>query len=60
MATRRPAVVVYLLILINVLAFVWSRALIANGVDPNRFVFAWGLVPVWLGASHGQDSHRRR
>lgn len=45
MKARRPALVVYLLILVNVLAFVWSRALIARGVDPNRFVWAWGLVP---------------
>lgn len=43
--TRRPALIVYLLIFINVLAFVWSRALIQSGVDPHRFVFGWGLVP---------------
>jgi membrane associated rhomboid family serine protease len=43
--TRRTPVVVYLLILANVLAFLWSRALISAGLDPNRFVWAWGLVP---------------
>lgn len=43
--TRRPAVVVYLLIIVNVLAFIWSRALIHGGIDPHRFVFGWGLVP---------------
>lgn len=43
--TRRPAVVVYLLIFANVVAFAWSRMLIAGGVDPSRFVFGWGLVP---------------
>ncbi len=46
--TRRPALVVYLLIFLNVLAFVWSRALVSAGVDPHRFVLGWGLVPVRL------------
>lgn len=46
--TRRPALVVYLLILVNVLAFVWARALIAAGIDPHRFVLGWGLVPARL------------
>jgi membrane associated rhomboid family serine protease len=43
--TRRPALIVYLLIFVNVLAFVWSRALIHGGVDPHRFIAGWGLVP---------------
>lgn len=43
--TRRPALVVYLLIFVNVIAFVWSRALIGAGVDPHRFISGWGLVP---------------
>jgi membrane associated rhomboid family serine protease len=43
--TRRPALIVYLLIFVNVVAFVGARALIHGGLDPNRFVSAWGLVP---------------
>ena len=46
--TRRPALVVYLLIFVNVMAFVWARALISAGVDPHRFVLGWGLVPARL------------
>jgi membrane associated rhomboid family serine protease len=45
MKARRPALVVYVLILANVIAFVWSRALVARGVDPSRFLWVWGLVP---------------
>lgn len=37
--------VVYLLVVVNVLAFVWSWLLVQRGVDPHRFVFGWGLVP---------------
>ena len=43
--TRRPAWVTYLLILLNVAAFLWARALIGAGVDPHRFLLGWGLVP---------------
>jgi membrane associated rhomboid family serine protease len=43
--TRRVPVVVYLLIVANVLSFVWCRALIAAGVDPDLVTHAWGLVP---------------
>lgn len=46
--TRRPAVVVYLILFVNVLAFIWSRALLAAGVDPHRFVLEWGLIPARL------------
>lgn len=46
--TRRPPVVVYLLIVVNVIAFVWSRLLVSGGVDPSRFLFGWGLVPARL------------
>jgi len=56
MPTRRPALVVYVLILVNVLAFVWSRALISGGVDPSRFVSAWGLVPARLVAHPGTEA----
>ena len=56
MPTRRPALVVYVLILVNVLAFVWSRALISGGVDPSRFVSAWGLVPARLVAHPGAEA----
>ena len=56
MPTRRPALVVYVLILVNVLAFVWSRALISGGVDPSRFVFAWGLVPGRFVAHPGAEA----
>ncbi|MEZ4295079.1 MAG: rhomboid family intramembrane serine protease [Polyangiaceae bacterium] len=43
--TRRPPWVVYALIVLNVLAFLWSRALMARGVDPSRFILGWGAVP---------------
>lgn len=43
--TRRVPVVVYLLIFANVLSFVWVRAVMSAGVDPNRIVALWGLVP---------------
>lgn len=54
--TRRPALVVYLLIFLNVLAFVWSRALLGAGVDPHRFVMAWGLVPARLMLDPGGEA----
>ena len=45
MPTRRATPVVYLLIALNVLAFVWVRALMAAHVDPTLFLRSWALVP---------------
>jgi membrane associated rhomboid family serine protease len=46
--TQRTPVVNYLLILANVLAFVWERTVIAAGVHPQRLLLEWGLVPELL------------
>ncbi|MSP26422.1 MAG: rhomboid family intramembrane serine protease, partial [Myxococcales bacterium] len=43
LATRRPPVITYALIALNVLAFVWESSLV--GVGYERVVFDWGLVP---------------
>src|SRR5271156_4672719 len=43
---RRPPVVNYALILLNVLAFIWERADLLGG-DP-RVLEHWGLVPAYL------------
>ena len=40
--TRRPPLIVYLLIFLNVIAFVWSYSLKGTGVDPTLIL---GLVP---------------
>ena len=45
MPTRRATPVVYVLILANVLAFIWVRALIAAHVDTVPFLRSWALVP---------------
>ena len=49
--TRRAPIVNYLLIALNVLAFMGERAVIAVGVPPQRLLLAWGLVPAHLVAS---------
>jgi membrane associated rhomboid family serine protease len=54
--TSRVPVVTYLLIFVNILSFVWSRAVIEAGVSPERFVTAWGLVPARFLASPGQEA----
>jgi membrane associated rhomboid family serine protease len=43
--TRKPPLINYLLIAVNVLAFFGERAILAAGVPPERLLFAWGLVP---------------
>lgn len=42
---RRVPIVNYLLILANVLAFLWEQSVLALGVSPARFLRDWGLVP---------------
>jgi len=46
--TRRAPVVNYLLIALNVLAFMWERALIAARVPAPSLLRMWGLVPADL------------
>jgi membrane associated rhomboid family serine protease len=43
--TRRTPVVNYVLLAVNVLVFVWERALVEVGVHPDRLAREWGLVP---------------
>jgi len=43
--SRRTPVVTYSLIAINVLIYVWERAIMTVGYPPQRFVQEWGLVP---------------
>jgi membrane associated rhomboid family serine protease len=45
---RRVPLVNYLLILLNVVAFLWERAVIALGYPPRRLLLDWGLVPARL------------
>jgi membrane associated rhomboid family serine protease len=42
---RRAAVVNWLLILLNVAAFLWERYVIVLGYAPRRLLLDWGLVP---------------
>ena len=44
--TRSVPFVNYALLAINVLVFVWMRAVIAAGYPPGRLVLEWGLVPI--------------
>jgi membrane associated rhomboid family serine protease len=46
--TRRAPVVNYLLIALNVLVFMWERALIAGRVPARSLLLTWGLVPAEL------------
>src|ERR1700761_8851160 len=46
--TRRAPVVNYLLILINVIAFVWEQGVSALGYPKEQLTFDWGLVPARL------------
>jgi len=48
LATRRVPIVNYALIALNVLAFIWERAMIAGGHSPHLLLAEWGLVPVSL------------
>jgi membrane associated rhomboid family serine protease len=45
--TRRVPVVTIMLVLINVVVFLYEQLLLAGGGDPllNRFIYAYGLVP---------------
>jgi membrane associated rhomboid family serine protease len=43
--SRRTPVVTYAIIAINVLAYVWERALTSVGYPAHAFVTEWGLVP---------------
>ena len=46
LATRRAPLVNYLLILTNVVAFLWEESVIALGAySPRRLLLDWGLVP---------------
>jgi membrane associated rhomboid family serine protease len=42
---RRVPVVNYLLILLNVAAFVWERWMLLLGYSPHRLLVDWGLIP---------------
>jgi membrane associated rhomboid family serine protease len=42
---RRAPLVNYLLILLNVMAFLWEQGVIALGYPRQRFLYDWGLVP---------------
>src|SRR3954451_8737794 len=52
---RRAPLVNYLLIALNVLAFLWEQAAIRNGYRSDRLLHDWGLVPRLL-LSHPVDS----
>jgi membrane associated rhomboid family serine protease len=43
--TRSFPIVNYALIAINVVAFVWERALLSAGYAPQDLLFGWGLIP---------------
>jgi len=45
---RRVPIVNYLLILLNVAAFMWERAVLALGYPARRLLLDWGLVPARL------------
>jgi membrane associated rhomboid family serine protease len=45
---RRVPIVNYLLIALNVLAFMWERAQIALGYPTRALLFDWGLVPAQI------------
>jgi membrane associated rhomboid family serine protease len=45
---RRAPLVNYLLILLNVVAFLWESSVIAPGYPPQRLLLHWGLVPARL------------
>lgn len=47
---RRAPIVNYLLIALNVLAFIWERAQIGAGVPEPLFLASWGLVPAHVTA----------
>src|SRR4051812_16962540 len=53
--TRRVPVVNYLLIALNVLVFMWERAVIGLGVPARGLLRAWGLVPALL-VAHPLDA----
>ncbi|AKT38063.1 rhomboid family intramembrane serine protease [Chondromyces crocatus] len=46
--SRRTPVVTYALIALNILTFVWMRALITAGYPPQRLLTEYGLVPLRL------------
>jgi membrane associated rhomboid family serine protease len=43
--TRRPPIVNYLILALNVVVFIYERLVIEMGVHPQRLVMQWGLVP---------------
>ena len=45
LTTRRAPLVNYVLILLNVVAFMWERWVISLGYAPRRLLLDWGLVP---------------
>ncbi len=45
---RRAPIVNYLLILLNVAAFIWERWVLAMGMSERHLLHTWGLVPGWL------------
>ncbi|EYF03918.1 rhomboid family intramembrane serine protease [Chondromyces apiculatus] len=45
---RRAPVVTYVLIAVNVLVFLWMRAVIAVGYPPHHLLMGYGLVPLRL------------
>ena len=51
---RRVPIVNYLLIALNVMVFMWERAVIALDMSPHRLLLPWGLVPAAL-LSHPLD-----
>jgi membrane associated rhomboid family serine protease len=46
--TRKPPLVTYALIALNVISFIWMRSLLSVGYPPNRLLETWGLVPLQL------------
>jgi membrane associated rhomboid family serine protease len=53
--TRRVPVVTIMLVLINVVIFVYEQLLLAGGGDPllNRFIYTYGLVPARVAGGLG-------
>jgi membrane associated rhomboid family serine protease len=46
--TRSTPIVNYALIMLNVLAFVWERAVLSAGYTPQDLLLSWGLIPRYL------------
>jgi membrane associated rhomboid family serine protease len=53
--TRRVPFINYAILFANVAMFLWERVLLAQGVDPERLVLVFGLVPERFTASPSSE-----